>query len=116
MMETYRMNQKELLAAAKTAYVVVLKSTTTCSRFAVYLEIEGAEKLIPLWPNVVEQESKTLLEYQVRTKKNQADLPVYHFSVTEVGTDRRFLLGKALKKHNPNLKVWGLEGGVPSTF
>ena len=116
MMETYRMNQKEMLAAAKTAYVVVLKSTANCSRFAVYLEIEGAEKLIPLWPNVAEQESKNLLEYQVRAKKSQADLPAYHFAINEVGTDRRFLLGSSLRRVNPNLKVWGLEGGVPSTF
>ena len=115
-METYKMNQEELLAAAKTAYVVVLKSTQTCSRFAVYLEIGDSEKLIPLWPNVTEQESKSLLEHQVRAKKSQQDLPAYHFAINEVGTDRRFLLGKALRRYNPDLKVWGLEGGVPSTF
>lgn len=115
-MEIFMMNQKELLAAAKTAYVVVLKSTANCSRFAVYLEIEGAEKLIPLWPNVEEQESKSLLKYQVRAKKNQADLPDYHFAVTDVGANRRTLFGKALRRYNSTLGIWGLEGGVPSTF
>ena len=115
-METYKMNQEELLAAAKTAYVVVLKSTASISRFAVYLQMKGVEKLIPLWPNVAEQEAKNLLEYQIRAKKSQADLPAYHFAINEVGTDRRFLLGKALRRYNSDLKVWGLEGGVPSPF
>lgn len=117
-METYDKTQKEMLALAKSAYVVVLKNTATVTRFAVYLQIDGMpepQHLVPLWPNVTEQEKKALLKYQVRAKSN-SDLPVYHFAINEVGTSRRFLLGQALRRHNPNLRVWGLEGGVPTTY
>ena len=114
-METYDKSMAEMLAMAKNAYAVVLKNTTAVTKFAVYLQINEVSHLVPLWPNVPEQESKSLLEYQVRARAN-SDLPVYHFSISEVGTSRRFLLGKALKKHNPNLRVWGLEGGIPTTY
>ena len=108
----YQMTQKKQIKAAKTAYVVTLKSTTKADCFAVYLQgVPGYETLQPLWP--FEEERKNLLPHQVHSKNLR--FPAYFFRVSEVGSSRVGILASVLRDINPKLRIEHLSGGVPSS-
>ena len=107
------MTQIEQLKQAKRAYIIVLNQRRT--RFAVYLD--SGKGLEVLWPEYVgggrAADPKSLLSGQVHTERR--DIPAYHFHLTGCGYSKVGDVREELRRHNPKLEVYTLDGWQPAS-
>ena len=105
------MTQIEQLKQAKRAYIIVLNQRRT--RFAVYLD--SGKGLEVLWPSdcMAGSRSNELLSGQVHTERR--DIPAYHFHLTGYGYSKVGDVREELRRHNPGLEVYTLDGWQPAS-
>ena len=108
-MKEFYMSVSEQVTIAAEAYIVCLKTTSRFDAYAVYLRIPGIDGLKVLWPQNGE---KLILSDHVRSKCD--DLPAYYFRISDVGMSRAAKLANTLRSANANLKIFRLDGGIPS--
>lgn len=107
--------QKEQITESKQAYIMSLnepRDGMSAARFAVYLSRHNGMQV--LWPSDSEKgkKSEELLHCQCYTSRRT--LPAFHFSLSGCGYSKTYEIAEALKKINPEIEVYSINGYSPS--
>lgn len=107
--------QTEQIKKSKNAYLITLNNPRdgmSTLRFSVYLD--NGEGLQILWPSDSEKgkKSKELLHGQVYTERGS--YPAYHFAFSGCGYSKSNEIRIQLQRINPSIKVYSLNGYMPS--
>lgn len=111
MTEKENSTQKDMIKAAKRAYILTLSQADMTARFAIYLD--SGQGLEVLWPTDSHKSKDwDLLPLQVHSRMTQ--YPAFHFRLNGCGYSKTYELQTMLKDINPDIDVRCINGWSPS--